>query len=63
MAADYALQRAEYKSVLKIVGDPFTEEYYGIVVKRGNHELLDQIIRASRQSSKQASTSRLRRSG
>jgi len=43
VAADYALQRAEYKDSFKIVGEPFTEEYYGIVVKKGNTELLDLI--------------------
>jgi polar amino acid transport system substrate-binding protein len=26
--------------VLKIVGEPFTEEYYGIAVQKGNAELL-----------------------
>lgn len=41
VAADYALQRAEYKDKFKIVGEPFTEEYYGFVVKKGNTELLD----------------------
>jgi len=43
VAADYALQRDEYKSSFKIVGEPFTEEYYGIVVKKGNKDLLDLI--------------------
>jgi polar amino acid transport system substrate-binding protein len=43
VAADYALQRDEYKDKFKIVGEPFTEEYYGIVVKKGDKELLDLI--------------------
>ncbi len=43
VAADYALQRPEYKDNFKIVGEPFTEEYYGVVVKKGNTELLDLI--------------------
>ena len=43
VAADYALQRDEYKASFKIVGEPFTEEHYGIVVKKGNKELLDLI--------------------
>ena len=43
VAADYALQNEKYKGSLKIVGEPFTEEYYGIVVKKGNKELLDLI--------------------
>jgi polar amino acid transport system substrate-binding protein len=41
VAADYALQRDEYREKFKIVGAPFTEESYGIVVKKGNQELLD----------------------
>ncbi|MDI6726585.1 MAG: basic amino acid ABC transporter substrate-binding protein [Smithellaceae bacterium] len=40
-AANFALQRAEYKAKFKIVGEPFTQESYGIVVKKGNKELLD----------------------
>jgi len=43
VAADYALQRKEYKDKFKIVGTPFTEEYYGVVVKKGNTELLELI--------------------
>lgn len=34
---------AKYPDKLKWVGEPFTEEYYGIVVKKGNKELLDLI--------------------
>jgi polar amino acid transport system substrate-binding protein len=40
VAANYALQRKEYKDKFKIVGQAFTEEHYGIVVKKGNKELL-----------------------
>jgi len=43
VAADFALQREEYKAALKIVGEPFTDEYYGILVQKGNSELLDKI--------------------
>lgn len=43
IAADYALQNPEYKGKLMIVGVPFTEEYYGIAVKKGNQEVLDLI--------------------
>ena len=43
VAADFALQREEYKAALKIVGESFTEEYYGILVQQGNSELLDKI--------------------
>ena len=43
IAADYALQNENYKKKLKIVGEAFTDEYYGIAVKKGNKELLDKI--------------------
>ncbi len=43
VAADFALQREEYRAKLKIVGDSFTEEYYGILVQKGNSELLTKI--------------------
>jgi polar amino acid transport system substrate-binding protein len=43
VAADFALQREEYKAALKIVGDAFTDEYYGIVVQKGNSDLLAKI--------------------
>jgi len=43
VAAQYALQSAEYKGVLKIVGEPFTEEFYGVAVKKGNKKVLDTI--------------------
>ena len=40
IAADYVLQNDEYSDVLKIVGEPFTEEFYGIAVEKGNDEVL-----------------------
>jgi polar amino acid transport system substrate-binding protein len=43
VAANYALQNENYKGKLKIVGEPFTQEYYGVVVKKGNTELLAMI--------------------
>ena len=43
IAANYVLQNAKYKAALKIVGTPFTEEYYGVAVKKGNAELLGLI--------------------
>jgi polar amino acid transport system substrate-binding protein len=42
-AANYALQNDKYKGKLKIVGDRFTEEYYGVAVKKGNAKVLDVI--------------------
>ncbi len=41
IAANYALQNEKYSGSLKIVGEPFTEEYFGIAVKKGNDEVLD----------------------
>jgi len=35
VAADYALASEQFKGKLKIVGEPFTEEYYGVVVRKG----------------------------
>jgi polar amino acid transport system substrate-binding protein len=43
VAANYALQSADYKGKLKIVGQPFTTEFYGVVVKKGNTKVLDLI--------------------
>ncbi|HEB29729.1 MAG TPA: basic amino acid ABC transporter substrate-binding protein [Spirochaetes bacterium] len=43
VAADFALQSESYKDKLKIVGEPFTEEFYGIAVQKGNKEVLDAI--------------------
>ena len=43
VAAQYALQQAEYKEKFKIVGDVLTTEYYGIVVQKDNQKLLDLI--------------------
>jgi polar amino acid transport system substrate-binding protein len=43
VAAQYALQNPNYKGKLKIVGQPFTEEYYGVAVKKGNTKVLDLI--------------------
>jgi len=42
-AANYVLQSDQYKGKLKIVGKPFTEEYYGVAVKKGNTKVLDLI--------------------
>jgi len=43
VAAQYALQNDEYKGTLKIVGEPFTDEYYGVAVNKGNKKVLDLI--------------------
>ena len=36
VAADYALQAETFAGKLKIVGEPFTEEYYGVVARKGD---------------------------
>ncbi len=43
VAANYALQNKNYRGKLKIAGKPFTEEYYGIAVNKGNTKVLDAI--------------------
>lgn len=43
IAADFALQNANYKEKLKIVGEPFTDELYGVAVKKGNAKVLDAV--------------------
>jgi polar amino acid transport system substrate-binding protein len=43
VAADFALMNPNYKGKFKIVGKPFTEEFYGVVVDKGNTEVLDVI--------------------
>lgn len=43
IAADYVLSNENYSGVLQIVGDAFTEEFYGVAVKKGNSEVLDII--------------------
>jgi polar amino acid transport system substrate-binding protein len=42
-AANYVLQNDKYKDKLKIAGEPFTQEFYGIAVKKGNKKVLDKI--------------------
>jgi polar amino acid transport system substrate-binding protein len=43
VAADFALMNPNFKDRLKIVGQPFTEEFYGVAVKKGNSKVLDTI--------------------
>ncbi|TVR35239.1 MAG: basic amino acid ABC transporter substrate-binding protein [Spirochaetaceae bacterium] len=43
IAADFVLQNENYRGRLQIVGEPFTEEYYGIAVRKGNSAVLDRI--------------------
>ncbi|MBW2560860.1 MAG: basic amino acid ABC transporter substrate-binding protein [Deltaproteobacteria bacterium] len=48
VAAHYALRQEGYKENFKIVGDILTEEYYAIVVRKGNKKLLDLINKGVR---------------
>jgi len=43
VAADFALMNPNYKDKFKIVGKPFTDEFYGVAVKKGNKEILDAV--------------------
>ena len=43
IAADYVLGNENYKAKLKIVGEPFTEEFYGIAVKQGSSDVMDKL--------------------
>jgi polar amino acid transport system substrate-binding protein len=43
IAADFALQNENYKGKLMIVGKPFTEEYYGAAIQKGNKKIADLI--------------------
>ncbi|MGL4368214.1 MAG: basic amino acid ABC transporter substrate-binding protein, partial [Spirochaetota bacterium] len=42
-AVSYALKNEKYKAALMIVGEPFTEEFYGIAVKKGNSAVVDKL--------------------
>jgi len=42
VAAQY-LKNEKFAGKIKVVGEPMTSEFYGIVVKKGNKELLDKI--------------------
>ncbi len=43
IAANYAMQKDEYKSKFKIVGEQFTNEFYGLAINKGRTELLNKI--------------------
>jgi polar amino acid transport system substrate-binding protein len=42
-AVSYVLKNSKYQKTLIIAGAPFTDEFYGIAVKKGNSEILDKI--------------------
>jgi polar amino acid transport system substrate-binding protein len=42
-AADFVLSNADNSAKLMIVGEPFTEEYYGVAVRKGNTKVLEII--------------------
>ncbi len=43
IAANYVLQNPTYRGRLKIVGQPFTQELYGVAVRKGNTKALEEI--------------------
>jgi polar amino acid transport system substrate-binding protein len=43
VAADYALMNPSYSGKFKIVGQPFTDEFYGVAVDKGNTKVLDLV--------------------
>jgi len=43
VAAQFALQNENFKGKLKIVGKPFTDEFYGVAVKKGNAAVLELV--------------------
>jgi polar amino acid transport system substrate-binding protein len=43
VAANYVLQNDKYKALLKISSKPFTDEFYGVAVKKGNAKILDLV--------------------
>lgn len=43
IAADFAMQNPKFKERLKVVGEPFTDEWLGIAVKKGNAAVLKLI--------------------
>jgi len=47
-AANYVFQNPQYKGKFKIASAPLTQEPYGIVVKKGNQALLDQLNKGIR---------------
>ncbi len=40
VAAQYVLRNQRYKAAFQMIGDPLTDESYGVVVKKGNKALL-----------------------
>lgn len=46
VAADYALASEQFSGKLKIVGEPFTDEYYGLTVQRGDPSGLAALFNA-----------------
>ena len=43
VASDFVLANEAYSGKLKIVGEPFTDEFFGIAVQKGNSELLAKL--------------------
>ena len=58
-ARNYVLRNDRYKTRLKIVGKPFTDEHYGIAVKKGNQKVLELINRGLDSIKKDGTLARL----
>ena len=43
VAARYALRLPRYREAFKVVGQPLTDENYGLVVKKGNRVLVETL--------------------
>jgi polar amino acid transport system substrate-binding protein len=58
-ARSYVLRNPRYQDRLKIVGSPFTDEHYGIAVKKGNARALAMINRGLESISKDGTLARI----
>jgi polar amino acid transport system substrate-binding protein len=58
-ARNYVLRNQRYQKRLKIVGQPFTDEHYGIAVRKGNQRALDLINRGLEAIRKDGTLARL----
>lgn len=43
VAANYVLRNKNYRGKLKIVGKPFTSEFFAVAVKKGNRAVLEKV--------------------
>ena len=43
VAAQYVLRNDRYKAAFKMIGEPLTDENYGVAVKKGNKDLVSLV--------------------